>query len=890
MENKNLKFAVISHTHWDREWYTPFENFRLRLVDLIDRLLQIIETDNSYIFHLDAQTVVLEDYLEIRPEREALLKKYIRSGNIIVGPWYLQNDFYYTCGEATIRNLMRGSRLAKAFGACSKVGYAPDQFGNISQLPQILKNFGIDSFVFGRGYKKVVKDENGYPKEIAMPAEFVWRGADGSELLAVFLKGWYNNAQHIPVETELAEELLEENVRLFQGLNISDTVLLMNGVDHLEAQPDINEALANLQKSGYSIRQYSLDEYIGAVKEYFKEHDCRLSVFKGALNKGHDGDMLKGCRSSRSYLKRENVRAEDLLVNKLEPLYAFLETNGFCGAYPHDHFEYLWKTLMQNHPHDSICGCSRDAVHAHMLDRYARIRECGEDLLQRGMKILSAHTENKFREEENYRITAFNPSERAFTGVIESALNFLRAENISEFALLNENGETIAYEIVHREKGVLDVVSPLNLPGVLDVERVKIRFADTVPACGVRSYAVVPHRGGVSAERKYEAIENDCYLLQIENNRLSITDKDSGCVYENPFYIEDEADKGDSYLFRKSPASPLTIEPVKISVTENSVYKKTVNLQFIYDCPADYDYRNDCRTVETEKMEIFLDISLNGDAKALELNCRVKNRCCQHRVRLGVRAGVSGDTLITDSPFDWGIKGLEDCGEYTEDPTTCNSTFVSAGSKKRGVCLFTEGLHEAEKKEKDVMLTLVRATGIIARLYDYTPSGGEMMRAPENQCLREMQFRTGAVFGCMTPGECYVAAKQFRVGVLTLADSFDAKKYSGGRFAVQAGYSRLYYLPDEYKGCSVANCGMLSFEGEDVCLSAYKCDENGNTILRFFNFSEGERELSLRCRGTVEITDMAEGKGYGTVRNRFTCKLSPKQIITLRVKSSLKNA
>ena len=100
------EFHVISHTHWDREWYQCFEHFRLRLVDLMDRLLDIFKTDPTYVFHLDAQTVCLEDYLEVRPQRRTELEELVRAGRLLVGPWYVQNDFNLCSGEATVRNLL----------------------------------------------------------------------------------------------------------------------------------------------------------------------------------------------------------------------------------------------------------------------------------------------------------------------------------------------------------------------------------------------------------------------------------------------------------------------------------------------------------------------------------------------------------------------------------------------------------------------------------------------------------------------------------------------------------------------------------------------------------------------------------------------------------------
>jgi len=880
---RTQKFAVISHTHWDREWYTPFENFRLRLVDLMDRLLKIIEKDNSYIFHLDAQTVVLEDYLEIKPENEEILKKYIKSGNIIIGPWYLQNDFYYTDGESTIRNLIRGHKIAEKFGACSKVGYAPDQFGNISQLPQILNDFGIDSFIFGRGYRKIVKDENGNIREDVRPTEFIWRGADGSELLGIFMKGWYNNAQHIPVDKETALELLRDNYLNFKDQHTADNILLMNGVDHLEAQPDVNDAIDLLKGLGFDIRQYSLDEYVQYLKDYHAKNNSELFVFEGALNKGHDGELLKGCRSSRTYLKRENIISEDLLENKIEPLYAYLEANGFKGVYPHGQLDYLWKMLLRNHPHDSICGCSRDAVHAHMEDSYARLQECGNDVLARGMKLLNAHTKNVNKDDKNYQITLFNPTEKAYEGAVECDLKLLVNEDIKDFAIYDENGNAVAYEIVSQNKENLDVVSPLNLPGVLEINRVIVRFVTEVEPFGVRSFAVVPHDKGVIAKNEYSTIENKKYIVKVNGTELEILDKENGETYKNPFYIQDECDKGDSYLFIPISEQPLVIEPTAISITENAAYKKTITLNYDYDCPIDYDATTGARTKETNAMSVKVELSLNADDSAIELKTWVNNTCKQHRVRLGVRAGIAGDTIVTDSPFDWGEKALNDCGEVTGDPTTCNSTFVTLSKENKGVSLYTEGLHEAQKLGNDIMLTLVRATGAISRFGDYSIAGGENFTARENNCLRTIYARIGVEFGKKTPTQCFISAKQFRVGVLALGDSFDHKKYSGGRFAVQAGYSVFYYLPDEFPELAVTGKGKISFEGDDIILSAYKCDEKGNIILRFVNFAEEDRTLTVNYDGKITITDMAEKREKGEYENEFSALLSAKQIITLKL-------
>ena len=195
-------FFTITHTHWDREWYQPFEKFRIRLADLINNLFKLLEEYPQYIFHLDAQTIVLEDYLELYPENEEKLKGYIKSGNIIVGPWYVQNDFFLASGEATVRNILIGTEIAEKFGKCANIGYTPDQFGLCSQLPQILKKSGIKYHLFGRGYS-FYKSGN---KECKLPhdSDFYWESPDGSSVFSVLMPYWYNNAQRFTSDIDKA--------------------------------------------------------------------------------------------------------------------------------------------------------------------------------------------------------------------------------------------------------------------------------------------------------------------------------------------------------------------------------------------------------------------------------------------------------------------------------------------------------------------------------------------------------------------------------------------------------------------------------------------------------------------------------------------------------------
>ncbi len=166
---------VASHTHWDRAWYLPFQQFRHMLVSLIDHLLETLRTKKDFkVFNLDGQAVVLEDYLAIRPEKRDELGGHIRSGRITAGPWYVLPDEYLVSGESLIRNLMIGQAVVRQFGKPMDAGYIPDPFGHISQLPQILRGCGLDSIIFTRGLPRAWRK---------LGSAFRWYAPDGKSFV-----------------------------------------------------------------------------------------------------------------------------------------------------------------------------------------------------------------------------------------------------------------------------------------------------------------------------------------------------------------------------------------------------------------------------------------------------------------------------------------------------------------------------------------------------------------------------------------------------------------------------------------------------------------------------------------------------------------------------------
>jgi len=237
------RVAIVPHTHWDREWYEPFQTFRLSLVELLDALLPLMESDPSYArFLLDGQMAVVDDYLEVRPEAEDRIRALAASGRLTMGPWYILMDEFLVSGETIVRNLQLGLARGARFAGAMAVGYLPDMFGHIAQMPQILRQAGLEHAVVWRGVPSAISSTG-----------FWWEAPDGSTVRAEYLPVGYGNAAALPEDGKgLVRRAEDHEVEVGQFL--IGPMLMMNGSDHLRPQPALGRAVA----------RYLLDDAGGA--------------------------------------------------------------------------------------------------------------------------------------------------------------------------------------------------------------------------------------------------------------------------------------------------------------------------------------------------------------------------------------------------------------------------------------------------------------------------------------------------------------------------------------------------------------------------------------------------------------------------------------------------
>ena len=354
----DFTYLVVAHTHWDREWYLPFEQFRLRLGATVDDILDTLERDPSFrSFTLDGQAILLEDYADVRPENEARLRALLAAGRLEAGPWYVLPDEILVGGESLVRNLLLGRRVCRRFGVePSSAGYEPDSFGHPAQLPQILAGFGLRTLLFSRGLGDEL-DEAG--------VVFRWRAGGGAEVVACQLLPHYDNFARLTWYGDAAERVEAVVDRFGELLHRAgqNTILLANGSDHLPIEPELPEICTGLEE------RFGTTFTIGRFSDHQPAAE-RLPVHEGELVGSRLQNVLRGVNSARIHLKQANERAERRLL-AVETLASLHALRG--RPYPAADLELAWRDLLRNHPHDSICGCSCDEVHRDMAVRFEQL-------------------------------------------------------------------------------------------------------------------------------------------------------------------------------------------------------------------------------------------------------------------------------------------------------------------------------------------------------------------------------------------------------------------------------------------------------------------------------------------------------------------------------------
>jgi alpha-mannosidase len=811
-----LQLVVVPHTHWDREWYQPFEVFRRRLVQLVDQLIRIFDTDPTYThFMLDGQTIVLEDYLEIRPDREAKLKELIESGKVAVGPWYVLPDEFLVSAESIVRNLQIGLATARRFGRSMELGYLPDSFGHVAQMPQIFAGFGFDAGCLWRG---VDDDVPGL--------EWKWEALDGTSVYLQWLYGGYGNFANLPADPEATYQRLVQEVDRLAKHGKSQTRLLMNGSDHLMPQAFLPEHIRyiNEKTDRWEVVQGSLP----AVIERARREAGELATVRGELRSAADTSLLPGVLSARTYLKIENAYSQNLLERWVEPFAAIAGLSG--REYPAGLLRYAWRLLLQNHPHDSICGCSVDPVHRQMLTRFEQVNEVGRLLRHESFAVLSGEDPDaELPRQEGLKL--FNPHPWAHVAPVETELTLDCDPNEEpQFSLLDEADQPVPFEIRSLERGVRVVNRSPEYPYNVNTVKVRLRLAVELPAMGYRTLRVSREAGASVKHPELYAgsnwIENRFFKVRAVDGRIEIFDKSLEETFTH--YFEDQGDRGDEYNFCPVEGeSPITTanwywDTRDIVHAGNSIAMKlTANWRLPGHLFDDRTSR-----IGSAPLPIEVEVTLHAGVRRVEFQTAVTNVSRDHRFRAAFKTPGAIEATHADTAFGWVTRSSHvPEKDWAEKPMgtypMVSQVLVDRPLGQAG--LSAVGLHEYEAVGDTLFLTLIRAVGWLSREDLATRKGdaGPMLASPEAQMMGRWHFR-------------YAWASQ------NDDEAFGTVQRLGQAFVVPAAAHPLA----AWKGFETGS--YLSVDQPAWQLSTLKRAETSDLlVLRVFNLGEEAREGTI---------------------------------------------
>lgn len=861
MDNK-LTFYLMTSTHWDREWYQPFQGFRWRLVNITEDAMDKLEAHPEIeTFTFDGQTIVLEDFLEIAPDQRERLDALLKAGRIKVGPWYVMPDEFLPSGESHIRNLQIGTGIAKAWGVDPlRYGYVCDIFGHTAQMPQIFRGFDCEGALLGRGIT-----------EDLAPMHFRWAAPDGSEVTTFKTPDWFGYGEFWVRINNFdkwreppTEEEYVENLKKFADGELARTdipiVMFVDGQDHRPLHDktllDTKRRLEQLYP-GCEVIITSPDEMLPRLAEYRD----RMPVVEGELihpnrRRGDFSRILANVLSSRYDLKWRNDLCQTRMEKWSGPITAVTRLTGNKPIRT-NYYDRAYRYLIANQPHDSICGCSPDHTHRDMHYRYDQVDHICHNIEQYGMENLSrfANTPHDTR----LVLTVFNslPFDRTETVTVD--LFFERNwkwgkwsepfgyEPINAFYLEDAAGNRVPYKVVNINRGK----GTLRCGEQGSADRHRIVFEANLVAGGTTEYRIVPCDDYVrpvgSLRTGTYTAENDLIRLTVDpaDGTLSITDKRTGQTYDKQLSFADDSELGDGYMHARPVADRVCLNGVtkSVSLTCDADSKCTFTIvkeMMIPEQMEKYHERNyDLqRSEKLVPLTVTAQVSVTKSSPMVEIEMTVDNPARDHRLRLMMPTGVDAPTYRAGQAFYVAERNVAvDLNTYTyeekekhEKPMT-GFAYKRAGD--RGLAFVSGGgLHELgafEGAEGMLAVTLLRCFG--SAVNGYVAEDGQQQ-----------------------------GRSQFRFGLLPLTAADRDGDIQRRLDAFTAG---ICYRDDRtWREDDLCNHSFYRLEGENTVFSTMKVAEDGEGIvMRFYNLSDTPETARLtfdRAPASAALVNLEE--------------------------------
>lgn len=731
-DTKKYDVHLLSNSHWDREWYMSHEKYLARLVPLMDRLVEIMKTQPDYIFVMDGQYAMLEDYLAIRPEATDNVKAWMAEGRLKVGPWYTQPLETLISGEAMIRNLQHGIAETEKLGPAMRVSYEIDEFGHASQTPQILSGFGISGAIAWRGLPKNSR------------SAVRWQSPDGSAVTLFYSNDGYGEATALPlceddyVETIDGDDIKRaglrsrvESLRRLREPNADTSHLLwLNGIDHSWAQPDILSVIdrVNALYPDLHVKQDTPEGFTAAVERDYAERGLEMTTVHGELMYTRE-DVLESTHACHPVQKKANYDTENLLEHALEPLCTLAWLQG--EPYPDWAIKRAWRYVLENHAHDSLGCTSVDEVFEEVMTRYRCASSLAEQTIQESLRGFMAHGDSA------PAIYLFNPTSTAMSGVVPFSFDIPRGFGDANFHLTDKDGNVVPHVLLEKE-GVLDVrYNPrFGHPTRTGATYVSgLLYADTIAPMGYLRLNFVQGNPTARCKRNLEPYYYVSAPNEMENEHLRVTinqsgtfdlyDKATGKTYPSQLLLEDSGDADNCYIHQTPFNDRRTYLSTANAASVRQLYDTPLGAAFeIVQTLTVPDGLKDNRSRRAElvgTVDITAVLTLHKDARRVDIKLTVNNHARNHRLRALFPTYLEEATLSrSGQPFDTVERVIhkEIDPELREQPypTSPMQDFCDVTGAECGLTVAAEGIYEYEctdNRSRTLALTLLRATEMI---------------------------------------------------------------------------------------------------------------------------------------------------------------------------------
>ncbi len=716
-----LVFHLVPHVHWDREWYLPEAALRVRLVGMLDDLIDRLVRDPSLThFLFDGQALLLEDYLRVRPTQATVLAGLIRSGRLEVGPWYVLADEQIVSGESLIRNLLVGGRMAERLGRRSGVLYSPDAFGHPGVLPDLAREFGLRHAILWRGVGNQHAAGDG----------FYWAGPAGGRVFVYHLPPQgYEIGADLPADRDTLPAAWKKLREQLLARSSGPQVPVFIGADHHWVHRDLpllRSLIAELEP-GNEVRISRADAAVAALAGAARHIPDRT----GELRQPSDATwVLQGTHSARAPLKRRNSEIEVALERLAAPLVALAGGDDLRAS-----LAFAWTTLLRNHFHDSICGTVSDEVVRTMEGRFADVEAAGREVSRRALNRIVGHDPDRAREHPERiqpRLVLWNPAVRPRGGVVLARLTAFRRDvlvgppgsrtprvgtDVVPAALVHD-GVELPLQLLHREHTTERIDADHHYPDLDDVEMVTVAlnapvlpgmsWTSLMPSAPPAPYA--PYAPYAPVTIQDFSIENNLIRVTLlPTGRLDLHDLVRDEHFDGLLELVGNVDRGDTYTW-----CPVGTERVLEPATP-------VHRRVVADGPLAGALEASWSVhTATGAVNLKVDILLFAGSPLVRCTLAIDNYATDHRLRLRLPTGLGAAPLVTGAQFgivERNELDLEGQGSPLEAAvgTAPAHRFAVATRDRRGLAFLAPGFFEVEWFGGDVLVTLLRAVGQLSR-------------------------------------------------------------------------------------------------------------------------------------------------------------------------------